>query len=209
MSWQPTHGRQAVSATDSGTTAGADCARDVSCAETLSNEQRPPRAVAHDPGPRASFDVFYARELPRLVAFAQALCGRPVADDIAQESMIAAYRRWSEVSGFASPEAWVRRVCANQATSVLRRRAVEARAMVRLGSHEPVVEMQPDHEAFWDEVRRLPRRQAQATALRYVYGLSVAEISATLGCSEGSTKVHLTRARAALAARLDRTEDRS
>jgi RNA polymerase sigma-70 factor (ECF subfamily) len=166
----------------------------------------PPASVEPD---TSSFDEFYARELPRLVAFAQALCGRPVADDVAQEAMIAAYRRWSEVSRYTSPEAWVRRVCANQATSVLRRRAAEARAVLRMVSREPVAELEAGHQAFWDEVRRLPKRQAQATALRYVYGLSVAEVASTLGCTEGSAKVHLTRARSALAARLVETEEPS
>jgi RNA polymerase sigma-70 factor, ECF subfamily len=157
-----------------------------------------------------TFDLFYARELPRLIAFAQGLCGRPVADDIAQEAMIAAYRHWARVSRYESPEAWVRRVCANQATSVLRRRAAEARALLRLGTREPTTELQASHEAFWAEVRGLPRRQAQVTALRYVYGLSVAEIATTLGCTEGTAKVHLTRARAALAERLiDGSEERS
>ena len=56
---------------------------------------------------------------------------------------------------------------------------------------------------MWAHVRRLPKRQAQSIALFYVYDLGIAEIAATLGCSVGSVKVHLTRARATLAARLD------
>lgn len=62
--------------------------------------------------------------------------------------------------------------------------------------------MSEESETFWAEVRRLPRRQAQSIALFYVYDLGVAEIARTLGCSEGSVKVHLSRGRAALASRL-------
>ena len=58
------------------------------------------------------------------------------------------------------------------------------------------------HDAFWDQVRHLPRRQAQAVALRYLYDMQIVEIAQTLGCSEGSVKVHLSRARQTLAARL-------
>ena len=59
----------------------------------------------------------------------------------------------------------------------------------------------PD-EAFWAEVRRLPRRQAQCIALRYVYGCPVTEVADVLGCSEGSVKQHLARAKDRLARRL-------
>ena len=48
-------------------------------------------------GSRLDFDDFYRAELPRLVALARALCGAATADDVAQEAMLAAYRRWRHV----------------------------------------------------------------------------------------------------------------
>jgi len=48
----------------------------------------------------------------------------------------------------------------------------------------------------------MPRRQAQAIALRYVCGLDVTDIARTLGISEGSAKVHLHRGRLAPAEQL-------
>ena len=78
------------------------------------------------------FDVFYRREMPALVAFARSLSGSASADDIAQDAMLAAYRRWDTVSRMDVPVAWVRRVCANRAISTLRRRAVEVRGLHRL-----------------------------------------------------------------------------
>ncbi|MFZ2016770.1 MAG: sigma factor-like helix-turn-helix DNA-binding protein [Nocardioides sp.] len=66
-----------------------------------------------------------------------------------------------------------------------------------------------DSERFWTEVRRLPRRQAQAAALYYALELSVADVAATLGCAEGTVKSHLSRARQELARRLDLSEDPS
>jgi RNA polymerase sigma-70 factor (ECF subfamily) len=164
-------------------------------------------AVVHEAAAARSFDEFYRREYPRLVVLAHALAGSTASEDLAQESMIAAYRRWSEITTFQSPEAWVRRVCANQATSVLRRRGAEARALLRLGSRRQSPAVAPAYDAFWEEVRRLPRRQAQATALRYVYDLELADIARTMGCSDGAVKVHLSRARTALAMRLMPEED--
>jgi RNA polymerase sigma-70 factor (ECF subfamily) len=140
--------------------------------------------------------------LPRLVALARALAGPTVADDLAQEAMLKAYRHWAKLVTYDRPEAWVRRVCANLATSLLRRRAAEARAMVRLSARRQQVALSPSHDAFWDHVRHLPRRQAQVVALRYLYDMQVIEIAHTLGCSEGSVKVHLSRARKTLGAKL-------
>lgn len=83
-------------------------------------------------GARVDFDDFYRAELPRLVALARALCGGAAADDVAQEAMLAAYRRWRQVSELEHPEAWVRRACSNLAMSQYRRRLVELRAVTRL-----------------------------------------------------------------------------
>ena len=173
-------------------------------AEVISDDRVEGSRSKHASDSRArSFEVFYRQEMPRLVALARALSGSNAADDLAQEAMLAAYRRWSEVAAYENPQAWVRRVCANHATSLLRRRGAETRAVLRLASQPPSTsELDERHEAFWVEVRRLPRRQAQAAALRYIYDLSVADIAATMACSEGSVKVHLTRARAVLADRL-------
>jgi RNA polymerase sigma factor (sigma-70 family) len=151
-----------------------------------------------------TFEAFYRREMAGLVGLARVLCGSwAVAEDLAQEAMLVAYRRWDEVSHLDVPLAWVRKVCANQATSAIRRRTVEARALVRLGSRRQIPEPAPlENEVFWSEVRRLPRRQAQSIALHYVYDMGVVEIAATLGCSDSSVKAHLVRGRAALARRL-------
>ena len=151
-----------------------------------------------------SFDAFYAREYSSLVAMAFALTGsRAHAEDVAQEAMLTAYRRWDDVSRLDLPVAWVRRVCANTATSLVRRRVVEARALLRLRARPVVVaELDETDGAFWAEVRRLPRRQAQCVALRYVYGCSVSDIAGILGCADGTVKSQLWNARARLAERL-------
>lgn len=151
-----------------------------------------------------SFEGFYAREYRLLVAFAHALTGsRSHAEDVAQEAMLAAYRRWDEVSRLDAPHAWVRRVCANMAVSFVRRRLVEARGLLRLRSRRSEVTALDDDDAtFWAEVRRLPKRQAQCIVLSYVYGCSVAEIAQVLDCADGTVKTHLSRGRSRLAARL-------
>ena len=156
---------------------------------------------------RGAFDEFYAAELPRLVALARGLCPAHQAEDVAQEAMLVAYRRWREVAELERPDLWVRRTCANLAVSQFRRRLVELRVTARLaGRRQAPLELSEAGEEFWAAVRALPHRQAQAAALRYVYGMPVAEIAATLGTSDGTVKQHLSRARHALAVALGATD---
>ena len=158
-------------------------------------------------GSRVDFDVFYQAELPRLVALARALCGAALADDIAQEAMLAAYRRWRHVGDLEHPEAWVRGTCGNLAVSQYRRKLVELRAVARLSNRPQPPALEPADDAFWAAVRGLPKRQAQVAALRYLYELDVADIARTLDITEGSVKQHLSRARARLGRELNLTDE--
>jgi RNA polymerase sigma factor (sigma-70 family) len=96
-------------------------------------------------------------------------------------------------------------VLINRATSFQRRLGAEWRAVNRLGARADettVPDLTPQTTEVWEEVRRLPRRQAQATVLHYVDQLSVEEIGAVMGCSSGAVKSHLHRARNRLGERL-------
>jgi RNA polymerase sigma-70 factor (ECF subfamily) len=150
-------------------------------------------------GPTLTFDGFFRTEMPGLMALARALCGDAAAERVAQEAMLAARGRWDRVVELASPERWVRRVCARTASSWARRMLVQAKAAARLAGPESVLApMQPRHEAFWADTRRLPRRQAQVVALSYVFDLGVADVAAVLGFAEDEARRHLQLARQTL-----------
>jgi len=152
-----------------------------------------------------SFESFYQREFRDVVGLAYALSGsRMGAEDLAQEAFIKAHERWDRISGYDKPGAWVRRVVANLAVSGFRRRSAEKKALSRLAGQQErgIPEMEPEDDEFWQMVRELPKRQAQATALFYVEDLSVAQIAEILECSSSTAKVHLFRGRKALAAKL-------
>lgn len=162
------------------------------------------RAVDADPG---SFERFAEREFHPLIGLAYALCGdRSIAPELAQEALLAAFDQWETVSQLDRPEAWVRRVLANRATSTIRRRIVETRALLRLRTGPqivPMVEPSADTEWLWALVRDLPRRQRQVVALHYVERNSLEEIAVTLNISKASANTHLRRARATLLRRIN------
>ena len=127
-----------------------------------------------------------------------------MAEEVAQDAFVQADRRWSVVSGYDDPGGWVRRVAVNLATSTLRRRTREARALARLAAHRTApAELVIANEAFWDAVRNLPKRQAQCVALHYLEDRPIAEIAAVLEITETTVRGYLHHGRAALAISLD------
>src|ERR1700710_264610 len=86
-----------------------------------------------------SFDDFYRREYPRLLVRARVLAGDASAEDIAQESMLVAYRQWTRIAQLDSPVGYVRGICAHKAVSWGRRLTAERRALRRLAGRRAVV----------------------------------------------------------------------
>ena len=156
----------------------------------------------------ASFNDFFTDQYPKLVVLLTALTGsRAVAEELAQDALFRAHQRWSKVSSYDIPAAWLRRVAINLAHNHRARRRSERRALERLAGERPVHEVAldrddgPDH--FWSLVRLLPKRQAAAVALHYLEDRPVSEVADILGCAEGTAKAHLHKGRANLAHHLE------
>lgn len=143
-------------------------------------------------------------DYPRVVGAVALVCGsRATAEDAVQEALA---RAWERGQRLESPRAWVTVVAMNLARSRLRRMLAERRARERLPSPQTAA---PSADAV--DVRRalarLPRRQREATVLRYYLDMDVVEIASALGVSEGTAKTTLFRARQALARALGETVD--
>jgi RNA polymerase sigma-70 factor (ECF subfamily) len=151
-----------------------------------------------------SFSAVFRAEYRGLVAIAWGLTGsRDTAEDMAQDALLSLHRRLERGESIENPAAYVRRSCANLSVSWVRRKMAETRALLRIGTPQgSAPASDAENEAFWSEVRRLPRRQAQVVALFYGYDMSVADLAETLEISPGTAKTHLFRGRQALAARL-------
>lgn len=138
------------------------------------------------------------------------MCGsRATAEDAVQEALGRAWERSLRGEDIRNLEAWVRTVAVNLSRSAIRRVLAERRAGDRLRLDGRLGGLAPEPSAdrvdVLEALAHLPRRQREATVLRYYLGLDVAEISAALGVREGTTKTTLHRARRALAARLGET----
>jgi RNA polymerase sigma factor (sigma-70 family) len=118
-----------------------------------------------------------------------------------------AWERSERGDEIESLTAWVTAVSLNLARSRLRRVAAEHRARERMGSRVGTAAPVPSDAGERIDVLRalaaLPRRQREATVLRYYLGMDVAEVASALGVHEGTAKTTLFRARQALAAALD------
>lgn len=161
------------------------------------------RASSHSMSLRDdTFETFYIGEYGKVLALARVLIGDHArAEDLTHDVFAAALESWSRIE---NPAGWVRTVLTNRARSTLRRRYAERRAVTRLEAEVRVgLDLPLDTEDFWEEVRRLSRRQAQTVALFYIEDRSVAEIAEILGCGESTARVHLMRGRRALARRLE------
>jgi RNA polymerase sigma-70 factor (ECF subfamily) len=158
-----------------------------------------------------SFDAFYREHFRRVAALAYGLSGsRAAAEELAQEAFAAAHAKWRSVQTLADPGAWVRRVAMNKARSAFRRRQAERRALSRLGGRRQLpTELPSESDTFWALVRSLPARQAMVIALRYADDRPVDDIARILGCSPGTVKTHLHRARQRLEVEFSREDGRA
>jgi RNA polymerase sigma-70 factor (ECF subfamily) len=146
------------------------------------------------------FEAFYTATYDRLVGQLLLVVGSlEEAEDVVQEAFVRACGRWSHVRDYQVPEAWVRRVALNLASSGLRRARRRAALLVRLGPAADVPALSVDAVALTRTLRKLPRRGREALVLHHLAGLSVQEIAAELGIPEGTVTARLSRARARLA----------
>jgi len=152
-----------------------------------------------------SFAEWYEAAWDDLVVALVATLGDPeVAADAASEACLRALARWDRVRSLESPTAWVYRVAVNVAKRRFQRARFEGmlvRSQVRrvVGTDEG--------GRGWieiaDVVGALPRRQREVVVLRYLLGMTQAEVANALGVSPGSVAASLNQARTRLRSHLD------
>jgi RNA polymerase sigma-70 factor (sigma-E family) len=148
----------------------------------------------------ADFEAFVVSRGPALLRFAFLLTADAhLAQDLVQEALIKAHRRWSANAQADHPEAYVRRIMVNQHLSWRRLRSHHEVAaplpnMVATDATSQVGE----RDLIWRMLIGLPRRQRTVLVLRYYEDLSDPEIASMLGCAEGTVRSLASRAFASL-----------
>lgn len=170
-----------------------------------------------DPAPPVTLEVFLAGIDGRAFRFAEvALRHRDDALDVVQDSMMKMLGYRERPPGEWSPLFWS--ILRNRIIDTQRRNLFRLR-WLRPGSSnddgEPLdwADDSPDPSRANDSLEawtrisvalgNLPARQREAFTLRVLEQLDVAETARAMGCSEGSVKTHLSRARDALQKQLE------
>jgi RNA polymerase sigma factor (sigma-70 family) len=163
-------------------------------------------AVRAGRGDEEAFAELYDRHAPGLLAFAAQYVGdRAAAEDVVQQTFMAAYRVVSGGTELEHPRAWLYRVTRNNALTAIRDRgplSVDAELAADLHDRAAAVPAQVEQrealEAVVRDIVALPADQRAALTLYELGDLSQAEIAGALDCEPARVKALVFQARAAL-----------
>ena len=146
-----------------------------------------------------TFETWYRAAHPRMLAALAVVARDPdLAQDVAAEAFARAFQRWDRVGEMDSPGGWTYRVALNVLRRRARRAALERRLLPRLAP--PAAITVPAYAVeVWQVVTGLAPRMRTAVALRYLGGLTEAEVADVMGIAPGTVAATLHEARRRLA----------
>lgn len=153
--------------------------------------------------PADDLEAFCEGTYPKLVGALDLYLGDVhVAEELAQEALVRAARRWSRIRELDSPGGWTHRVAMNLAKSWIRRKRAEARAYARsevdVAAPLDVGTDVSYRRTVREAVRALPEPQRRAIVLRYYLGMSGPEAAEALGISHQAVRARTKRGIAGL-----------
>jgi RNA polymerase sigma-70 factor (sigma-E family) len=137
------------------------------------------------------------------------LSDRGGAEEVVQEAFLRTFSSWWRIRHLERAQWYLRTAVINLCRSRLRRRSTEDRSNRTFYATDPertIVERSstddthPSDESLvvMDAIRGLPPRQRETVILRYYEDLPESDIAKVLGCSVGTVKSQLAKARASL-----------
>jgi len=156
----------------------------------------------HADGHKEALGVLCDRHGPRLRAVAVRIAGQD-ADDAVQDGCLKAYMSADRFRGDSAVTTWLHRIVTNAALDIIRRRPrlAEPAGEPSTSPDTPRAEARIDLRKQWS---RLSRDHQAVLLLVDMLDYPVAEAAQILGVPENTVKSRTSRARAALANKLDR-----
>ena len=152
-------------------------------------------------GTRPSFDEAFRAEYPGVVRVVAPIVGSVAdAEAVVQDAFVKAFTRWRRIGRYDRPGAWIRRVAVRDAVRFAERnRRTVPPVPAGADPTEAVVAAVDIHATL---VALSPKQRA-CVVLHYLADWPVHRVAEALGCREATVRVHLHRARGALAELLD------
>ena len=163
-------------------------------------------------GSQSAFEQIVTRyQRPVISLIARTTGDRTLAEDLAQETFVKAFRNLAAFDTTRRLSSWLFRIAHNTAIDALRRSgpppgSTDTQLVPASGAQEPAIPPVPDpverqelSRALEAALAALRPDQRAAIVLRYENGLSFNEIGAVLGVPEPTARSHVHRARKDLA----------
>ncbi len=169
-------------------------------------------AARADGRAHGGFERFFHEQYPVVLRIAYGVVrDAHLAEDVAQDVLIAAQRRFPDPLGSSHAAAWVRVAASHLALNSVRgrRRREDRHGRARMpcapAGPEEIAVVREEESQLRAALARLPRHSATVLVLRHS-GLSYAEVAESMGVKIGQVGTMLRRAEAALRKELTRKE---
>ena len=169
-----------------------------------------------------SFDQVAREQVDKLYRLGLGFCGSHAdAQDLAQETLVQAFRKWATFEGRADPGTWLYRIAVRTCQRMRRRRAGQPPHLESIDAEPAFTEVlmvdpaaleasdKGDREAGMDRLREgiatLPPAFRLPLVMREIAGLSIEETARALGLKPATVKTRLHRARLILRKQIARS----
>jgi RNA polymerase sigma-70 factor, ECF subfamily len=163
-------------------------------------------AQASANGDMAAFETLYERHHRRVYSLCLRMLANPTeAEDLAQEVFVQLFRKVGSFRGESAFTTWLHRMTVNQVLMHFRKRGVrleqtteegdELTDVVQAGTERPQAMPVVDRIALDAAIAQLPPGYRSAFVLHDIEGYEHEEVARMLGCSVGTSKSQLHKAR--------------
>jgi RNA polymerase sigma factor (sigma-70 family) len=168
--------------------------------------RRPTGVSASKPTGLPPFERLIEAHGPALLRFCAAQVGSDRAEDVFQETMVAALRAYDRLRDATSLRAWLFQIAARKAIDAHRARARAPQPVPDPeASASAVVDRPLVDQTVWEPVRALPEKQRNAVTLRFLGDLSHREIAEVMQTSEDAARRNVFEALRRLRSQLEPT----